>query len=54
MMPQYPDSLTLAEARSMFFADSGLGDDGGYNARPSRLLRISLPVSAETGAKGCN
>jgi hypothetical protein len=40
----YPDSLTLAEARSLFFARSGLGDDGGYNARWVRVETRPWPV----------
>lgn len=44
MTPQYPGSLTLAEARSLFFARSGLGDDGGYNARWVRVETKPFPV----------
>ena len=44
MTPQYPDSLTLAGARSLFFARSGLGDDGGYNARWVRVETKPFPV----------
>jgi hypothetical protein len=34
---KYADTLTLAEARTLFFARSGLGEDGGYNARWVRI-----------------
>jgi hypothetical protein len=44
MTPQYPNPLTLAEARSLFFARSGLGDDGGYNARWVRVETKPWPV----------
>jgi hypothetical protein len=44
MTSQYPDSLTLAEARSLFFAHSGLGADGGYNARWVRVETKPFPV----------
>ena len=44
MQPQYPDSLTLAEARSLFFARSGLGDGGGYNSRWVRVETKPFPV----------
>lgn len=44
MTPQYPDSITLAEARSMFFARAGLGADGGYNARWVRVETKPFPV----------
>jgi hypothetical protein len=40
----YPDSLTLAEARSLFFARSGLGGDGGYDARWVRVETKPFPV----------
>jgi len=40
----YPDAMTLAEARALFFARSGLGDDGGYNARWVRVETKPLPV----------
>jgi hypothetical protein len=40
----YPDTLTLAEARTLFFARSGLGSDGGYNARWVRVETKPLPV----------
>jgi hypothetical protein len=43
-MTTYPDSLTLAEARSQFFARSGLGNDGGYNARWVRVETKPFPV----------
>ena len=44
MTPPYPDSLTLAEARSLFFARSGLGGDGGYSARWVRVETKPFPV----------
>jgi hypothetical protein len=44
MTPQYPDTMTLAEARSLFFARSGLGEDGGYNARWVRVETKPFPV----------
>ena len=44
MTLQYPGSLTLAEARSLFFARSGLGDGGGYNARWVRIETKLFPV----------
>jgi hypothetical protein len=34
---RYPDSMTLAEARALFFERSGLGADGGYEARWVRV-----------------
>jgi hypothetical protein len=40
----YPNTLTLAEARSLFFARSGLGEDGGYNARWVRVETKPFPV----------
>lgn len=40
----YPNNLTLAEARSLFFARSGLGADGGYNARWVRVETKPWPV----------
>src|SRR4051812_301513 len=40
----YPDTMTLAKARSIFFARSGLGDDGGYNARWVRVETKPFPV----------
>jgi hypothetical protein len=40
----YPDTLTLAEARTLFFARSGLGNDGGYNARWVRVETKPFPV----------
>jgi hypothetical protein len=40
----YPDTMTLAEARALFFARSGLGDDGGYNARWVRVETKPFPV----------
>ena len=40
----YPDSMTLADARALFFARSGLGDDGGYNARWVRVETKPFPL----------
>ncbi len=40
----YPNTLTLAEARSLFFARSGLGADGGYSARWVRVETKPFPV----------
>jgi hypothetical protein len=40
----YPETMTLAEARSLFFARSGLGEDGGYNARWVRVETKPIPV----------
>ena len=40
----YPDTMTLAEARSQFFARSGLGDDGGYRARWVRVETKPFPT----------
>jgi len=40
----YSDTMTLAEARSLFFARSGLGDDGGYKARWVRVETKPFPV----------
>jgi hypothetical protein len=36
--------MTLAEARSLFFAHSGLGADGGYNARWVRIETKPFPI----------
>jgi hypothetical protein len=40
----YPNRMTLAEARSLFFTRSGLGEDGGYNARWVRVETKPIPV----------
>jgi len=40
----YPDTMTLAEARALFFARSGLGEDGGYNARWVRVETKPFPI----------
>jgi hypothetical protein len=40
----YPETMTLREARSLFFARSGLGADGGYNARWVRIETKLFPV----------
>jgi hypothetical protein len=44
MTSQYPDTMTLGEARSLFFARSGLGEDGGYHARWVRVETKPFPV----------
>jgi hypothetical protein len=44
MKPHYSERMTLAEARSLFFARSGLGADGGYNARWVRVETKPIPV----------
>jgi hypothetical protein len=40
----YSDTMTLAEARSLFFTRSGLGDDGGYDARWVRVETKPFPI----------
>ena len=40
----YPGEMTLLKARSLFFARSGLGEDGGYGARWVRIETKPLPV----------
>jgi hypothetical protein len=40
----YPDTMTLEEARSLFFERSGLGDDGGYSDRWVRIEMKPFPV----------
>ena len=40
----YPDTMTLEEARALFFARSGLGADGGYSARWVRIEMKPFPV----------
>lgn len=40
---EYPDSMTLAEARASFFQRSGLGADGGYGARWVRVEARPVP-----------
>ena len=40
----YPARMTLAEARALFFSRSGLGEDGGYNARWVRVETKPFPV----------
>jgi hypothetical protein len=40
----YPATMTLAEARALFFERSGLGEDGGYNARWVRVETKPFPV----------
>jgi hypothetical protein len=44
MRSHYSEQMTLAEARSLFFARSGLGEDGGYNARWVRVETKPFPV----------
>jgi acetyl esterase/lipase len=41
---RYANSMTLLEARALFFARSGLGDDGGYSARWVRIESKPVPV----------
>ena len=41
----YPDNLTLHEARALFFARSGLGADGGYSDRWVRVDAKPFPFS---------
>lgn len=40
----YPDTMTLEEARALFFARSRLGTDGGYGARWVRIEMKPFPV----------
>jgi hypothetical protein len=40
----YSGTMTLQEARSLFFARSGLGADGGYNARWVRVETKPFPI----------
>ena len=41
---KYAGAMTLQEARSLFFAHSGLGADGGYGARWVRVETKPVPV----------
>lgn len=41
---RYDDSMTLADARTAFFADAGLGPDGGYGAAWVRVETKPFPV----------
>ena len=41
---QYPERMSLAEARELFFARSGLGQDGGYGARWVKVESKPFPV----------
>lgn len=41
---QYPEQMSLAEARALFFARSGLGQDGGYGARWVKVESKPFPV----------
>jgi hypothetical protein len=41
---RYGDSMSLAAARAAFFADAGLGDDGGYGAAWVRVETKPFPV----------
>jgi len=41
---RFPDAMTLAQARARFFTSSGLGEDGGYEARWVRVETRPLPV----------
>jgi hypothetical protein len=40
----YPGTMTLHDARTLFFARSGLGADGGYHARWVRVDTKPFPV----------
>src|ERR1043166_2682028 len=44
LAPRYAGTMTLAEARALFFEHSGLGADGGYNARWVRVETKPIPV----------
>ena len=41
---RYAGSMTLLEARALFFSRSGLGSDGGYGARWVRIETKPVPV----------
>ena len=43
-MRRYPDSMSLAEARALFFRHGNLGDDGGYSSRWVRVEAKPFPV----------
>jgi hypothetical protein len=43
-MMQYPDTMTLKEARARFFERERLGPDGGYGARWVRVETRPVPV----------
>ena len=43
-MPRYADSLSLAEARALFFRHGNLGDDGGYSSRWVRVEAKPFPI----------
>jgi hypothetical protein len=43
-MRRYADTLTLLAARAAFFEDSGLGANGGYDARWVRVEAKPFPV----------
>jgi hypothetical protein len=40
----YSDTMTLEEARALFFTRSGLGEDGGYTERWVRVETKPIPV----------
>jgi hypothetical protein len=40
----YPDTMTLEEARALFFVRSGLGAEGGYNDRWVRIEMKPFPA----------
>ncbi len=43
-MPTYPDSLTLRDARRVYFDANGFGDDGGYAKRWVKVKLGPLPL----------
>ncbi|HEV2806595.1 MAG TPA: hypothetical protein VGW57_16840 [Chthoniobacterales bacterium] len=43
-MKNYSDTMTLEKARALFFARSGLGEDGGYSERWVRVETKPIPV----------
>jgi hypothetical protein len=43
-MPRYADTMTLLAARAAFFERSGLGADGGYDARWVRVETRPFPL----------
>jgi hypothetical protein len=51
-MERYPEHLSLRDARSLYFARNGLGEDGGYSARwiKTRLFDlVTLPLPNTPG-----
>lgn len=41
---RYPEQMSLADARQLFFDRSGLGKDGGYSARWVRIESKPVPL----------